>query len=754
MRQLVCIALFLIFSSCAWAHTGSVSGKIYNNETGQPLSNVNVVVNAEKSTTTDIFGYFKISGLKPGNYILKISYVGLKTIEKPIEVREDENAQILEQLTPSSIVLADVTINTGHTQNLSNISALDIELRPVQTSQDVLRLVPGLFIAQHAGGGKAEQIFLRGFDIDHGTDINLSVDGIPVNMVSHAHGQGYSDLHFLIPETIENVDFNKGMYYADKGDFTTAGYAAFHTKKTLDKSRIKIEGGQFGTFRTVAMVDLLGKNNDELPERKQSAYVASEYYMTNGYFNSPQNFNRLNIFAKYNQYIGDDKLLTASFSTFSSKWDASGQIPERAVKSGMIGRFGAIDDTEGGETSRANLNLQFINNLSNRTAITHQLYFTRYNFNLVSNFTFFLNNPEEGDQITQSESRNMYGYKGSFFRELQFLGKETQLEIGAGFRYDDVNDIRLSNTVNRKEVIRDLSRGNIDQTNLYAYVNETLELTSRLSLNAALRFDHFVFNYVDALATNYERRANAKSMVSPKLNLNYKLGPNTSVYVKSGMGFHSNDTRVVVAQQGEKIIPKAYGLDLGATFKPTRSLVVNAALWLLDLEQEFVYVGDEAVVEAGGATRRQGIDFSARYQAIKWLFVDVDLNFTNPKSKDDPEGQNYIPLAPIFTSIGGLSVKLDNGINSSLRYRYIANRPANEDYSIVADGYFLVDAVLNYTQPWFEVGLSIENILNAKWKEAQFDTESRLSNEIEAVSEIHFTPGTPFFLRANVSYFF
>ena len=226
------------------------------------------------------------------------------------------------------------------------------------------------------------------------------------------------------------------------------------------------------------------------------------------------------------------------------------------------------------------------------------------------------------------------------------------------------------------------------------------------------------------------------------------------MYLNSGKGFHSNDTRVVVAQGGKQILPGAYGSDLGVIFKPFPKMVVNAAAWYLWMQQEFVYVGDAGVVEPSGKSRRQGIDLSVRYQLTKTLYFDADLNTAKPRAVEEVKGMNYLPLAPIFTSAGGLSLQTPGGLNGSLRYRYIANRPANEDNSIVAKGYFVSDMQLNYTKSRYSVGLSVQNLLNTQWKETQFATESRLKNESGPVEEIHFTPGTPFSAKLGVTFFF
>ncbi|CAN0329520.1 unnamed protein product, partial [Phaeothamnion confervicola] len=389
---------------------------------------------------------------------------------------------------PGSIELADVVISASTDRPMNTLSPIDIKLRPTNTSQDILRMVPGLFIAQHAGGGKAEQIFLRGFDIDHGTDINLEVDGLPVNMVSHAHGQGYSDLHFLIPELVQLVDFDKGPYFADKGDFTTAGYVSFQTRNSLDKNFFKAEGGQFGTFRGVGGINLFPKGS------KQSGYIASEFYRSDGYFESPQDFKRFNVSGKYsNQFTATDRI-TFGASFFNSNWDASGQIPERAVKSGDISRFGSLDNTEGGKTGRVNAYVKHTHLFGGGSTFDQQAYAVHYNFNLFSNFTFFLNDPINGDQIQQKESRMIYGYKANYHTSGNLFGKELLSHVGGGFRYDDVNDIRLSNTVKR-EFLSSVQRGDVDEANVNAFVSETLALSDRWSLNTAVRFDYFSFQY-------------------------------------------------------------------------------------------------------------------------------------------------------------------------------------------------------------------------------------------------------------------
>lgn len=647
-------------------------------------------------------------------------------------------------------LLPSVTISKDPGDQLKPISKVDIQLRRITNSQEVLPIVPGLFIGQHAGGGKAEQIFLRGFDIDHGTDINISVDGMPVNMVSHAHGQGYADLHFVIPELIESVHFKKGPYYAEKGNLATTGFVDFRTKNVLDKNMVRLEAGQFNTYRAVGMVNLLSK---KAQQRNQSAYIASEYMYTDGYFENPQHFNRLNIFGKYYGKLNKNNTLNISASFFDSKWNASGQIPERAVNDGLIGFFGAIDPNEGGNTGRSNINARLHTALSNGNYIKNQLYYTNYDFELYSNFTFFNIDSINGDQIKQKEKRNIIGYDGSY-TDVRFAGDvKISSEIGIAARYDQTRNSELSRTKDKTTITDPLKLGDIKELNTSIYLDETFWFSKRFSINAGVRFDNFEMNYTDKLANNNVSKANT-SIVSPKLNFHYYLNDKSEIYLTSGKGFHSNDTRVAVQTGGREVLPAAYGSDLGVMLKPTRNLLLNVAAWYLYLQQEFVYVGDEGIVEPSGKTRRMGVDVSVRYQPISWLFLDIDANYCKGRSIDDPKGENYIPLAPVFTSAGGLTYKSKMGLNGSLRYRYMHDRPANENKSVIAKGYFINDISINYTRARFEFGLSLQNLFDVRWKETQFDTESRLQNEPQAVSEIHFTPGTPRFFKMSVAYSF
>jgi len=737
MKELILWALLLCFGfTNAQSLTGIVRGP--NNT---PLENVAIFDrNSGNHTHSDSSGKFTLENVQENDQV-SFSILGFSNYDYTVTA-ESFLQPINITLEEASVSLEQVTI-TPEVNTLGQIIAVDLKTDPVKSSQEILRKVPGLFIGQHAGGGKAEQIFLRGFDIDHGTDINLSVDGMPVNMVSHAHGQGYSDLHFLIPETIEKISFGKGPYNAEYGDFATAGYVGFKTLDKINKNSVSVEYGQFDSFRTVGLFNLLDSKNS-------NAYVATSLNTFNGPFESPQNFNRFNMMAKYILNLSDNQKLKLTASHFQSKWDASGQIPQRAIDSGLIDRFGAIDDTEGGNTSRTNFAVNHSKLFSDNKKVTTNAYFSHYDFELFSNFTFFLDDPVNGDQIAQRENRNIMGFQTEFSDKLKNENFDFSYTAGIGLRYDDVDDNELSHTKNRYEILDRLAFGNVDQINSFAFLNTEFDLGD-FKINPAVRLDYFKFDYENKLSPTYDNRSESKVFASPKLNFIYSPNRDFQLFLKTGVGFHSNDARVVVANSGKNILPAAYGADLGGIYKLTDNLILNTALWSLFLEQEFVYVGDAGIVEPSGKTRRLGVDFGLRYEALDWLYVFGDVNYTYARSTEEPSGEDHIPLAPDLTSTGGIAVEKLGAFSGGLNYRYIKDRAANEDNSIIAEGYFVTDFNINYTYKNLVFGVTVENLFDTAWNETQFATESRLFAEAESVEEIHFTPGSPFFLRGKIT---
>jgi hypothetical protein len=761
IKRPLLLAIALLLTNTLFAQQNSISGKLIDSTTSEPVESVIVkVTGTTNENVTRKNGVFIFRNTKGDS--LTVSLVGYQSKR----VKAEYGKPMLITIVKHIINLQEVKIsnNTGlKTYNI--LTNFDLNRQPAKSAQDLLRLVPGLFIAQHQGGGKAEQIFLRGFDADHGTDVNLSVDGIPVNMVSHAHGQGYADLHFLIPETVASYDFGKGPYYTDKGDFTTAGYVAYFTKPVLNNNVVKVEAGQFNTLRILAMVNLL---SDSAKKKGQSAYIAAErLYSNGGPFALAEHFTRYNIFGKFNAKIGENNKFTAELSTLKSDWRSAGEIPDRAVAEGYIpNRFGVLDTAQGGHTDRTNASVKLTSYLGNNWTMENQLWYSHYYFNLVSNFTFNYYFPTTGDEFRQIDTRDVGGYNGKLSKTATVNNTTFTTTIGAGLRYDHVSPSELDHTENG-QFLEHLQYGKTKELNTNVYFDETIT-TGNWLFNAGARVDYFHFNYVnlapssDPYASDIFTGINPnaqKALISPKLFVEYTFNSQFQLYFKAGKGFHSNDARVVIANQGFETIPAAYGSDLGLNWKPIPNLFINAAVWYLYLQQEFTF-GQDLIAQPGGPispsgkTVRDGVDLSARYQLTSWLFANMNANFARPRYLDSAKGYDHVALAPTFTSTAGLDFKFKNGLNGGISYRYLHNRAANNDYSLTARGYFITDLTVNYTQKRYEIGLAIENLFNHQWDEAQFEYTSQLKNEKAPVDQVSYTPGVPFFAKLKFAWFF
>ncbi len=745
------VLVLMSLSVFSQSNTTILKGIIKDASTGYNIPDVSIaVLEQNKGTISSQDGHYQLK-LPAGAYSIEYSATGYTPIIKKIILKGEEHIQHIG-LHFSETELSEVIIQSDKKKEIgvNNVSKISLKLRPVNSAQDLLKTVPGLFIAQHAGGGKAEQIFLRGFDNDHGTDFAVFVDDIPVNLSSHAHGQGYADMHFLIPETVGDANYYKGPHEASLGNFAVSGAALYTTKSRLNRNAIKLEYGQYDFVRALAMVTLLDKKNF-LSKNYENAYIAVEGTYNKSFFDSPQNLRRLNTFSKYTLDINDKNTLTTSMSTFHSNWNASGQIPKRAVLTGIIDRYGAIDDSEGGDTERIHVNAQLESNLSSQLSFKNQVYYLSNIYNLYSNFTFFQNDPVNGDMIHQSENRDVFAYNGKLSLNSTIGNLKSKTHIGFGIQHNN-NKTKLNNNIKREQ-LEIVNTFKVKETNYSLYLKEQLQLSNKLTLLAGIRGDYFTFN-LEELFPEPGKDDNDAFRLSPKLSLFYDLTKNIQLYAKASSGFHSNYSQAAVRQKSIHPLPKAIGYDLGTEFKIGKKLVANLASWYLKSDAEFVFVSDGFEFENKGRSERIGGEASFRYQPLPYFWLDTDLNYSYGTLLDEPKEANKIPSAPRFTSTGGATLKLKNGIKGSLRYRYLAERPLVEDESIKAADYFLMDAVFNYSKPSYEIGLSVENIFDQKWTEAVFYDSSQLQDESAPVDDFHFTPGTPFLAKLSITYFF
>jgi outer membrane receptor protein involved in Fe transport len=648
----------------------------------------------------------------------------------------------------------------------SSVRDRDFMLRPHPRPVDILQVVPGLYTNQHAGGGKANQYFLRGFDADHGTDVALFVDGVPVNMVSHGHGQGYADLNWLIPELIERVEVNKGPYSAQYGDFATAGAINMVTRRNFEKSQVTLAGGSFETWRglLIATPDVEGWD----------PVIAGQVYGTNGPFDNPEKLQRYSVFAQVTRPLSERSSLSLALTSYGSGWNASGQIPLREVEAGRLSRFGEIDPTEGGNSQRHSLYGTW-RTLTENGEARLMAYAVRYELGLFSNFTFFSRDPDNGDMIEQSDERTLAGLQASYrfrreWRDMAFettFGAQLRTDLIDNSLFNDRQRVRLTPVVDAS--VREGSFG--------LYAQEDITFTPWLRAVLGLRGDLFGFGVDDHLedpGTQEARTSGSRqaARLSPKASLVFGAIPNTELYLNAGAGFHSNDARGVVRQQ-DPVTPltQARGYELGARTRLFDALDLAGSLFLLDLDSELVWVGDEGTTEARSPTRRQGLEAEARLRILPWLFADADLTLSRANFVGNAGNGDAVALAPTVIVAGGMSARHPNGAYGRVGVIHLGDRPATEDRFLTAEGFTRVDATVGYRGSWFEATLGLQNVLNTEWREAQFANVSRLPTEtgaescpvgtrpagedtFEGCEDLHFSPGAPFNAQASFSFFF
>ncbi|WP_437735202.1 TonB-dependent receptor [Sorangium sp. So ce1335] len=636
----------------------------------------------------------------------------------------------------------------------------ELELRPRLRAGDIVEAVPGLFAVQHAGGGKANQYFLRGFDADHGTDVAFSVDGVPVNMVSHGHGHGFTDLYFVIPELVTGLDGTKGPYYASLGDFGTAGAVDLRFAEKLDESLAQLSLGQYGIQRGLVIA------SPELGDAWR-AVAAAEVYRNDGPFLNPERLERFNVFLRATHDIGAAGKIQMTWMSYGSTWYGSGQIPARAVcgegepgqpsppppapgQPPCIDHFGAVDPTEGGATERHMASLAY--STAWRDAdLSAMAYLVRYRFTLYSNFTFFSEDPVHGDQIEQNDDRVVGGADFRLRRRFEHRGVKLTTSLGAQIRADAI-DKSLHHDVAR-ERIEERGRAHVDEGQIGVYVEEDARLRRWLRFVAGLRGQWIDVNVEDRredLGATGSRSSGFRGQMQlfPKLTAIVSPVEGLDLFAHYGRGFHSNDAQgAVLGQGGATLITPATGYEVGARATPLRGLTLSAAGFLLDLDSELVWSGDAGATEPSGQTRRYGLEVGARYRLGSWLFADVDATFTRARFRANAGNGSAVALAPTRTLTAGVGVRPTVGAFTpfaALRVKAIGARPATEDESLTAEGFTVVDANAGLRWRDVEVAVDVQNLLDTTWREVQFASESRLPHEPAAVTGIHYSPGWPF----------
>jgi outer membrane receptor protein involved in Fe transport len=666
-------------------------------------------------------------------------------------------AQTPDLVAPEVEVIGtyDTGVGTSDAASEGRVTQRRIETRPALRPGELLEYVPGVIITQHSGDGKANQYFLRGFNLDHGTDISIYVAGMPVNMPTHAHGQGYADLNFLIPELVSGITYRKGPYYADVGDFSAAGQASIDYANSLPY--------------TLASVTL-GENNYQRAVLAGSPAFAGgtllyglELMGQDGPWDNPENFAKVNGVLRYSR--GDHKDgFSITGMAYSADWDSTDQIPLRAVESGQLGRFGAIDPSDGGETSRYSLSYEQHQDFQGgRWAV--DVYGIHSRLNLFSNFTYFLDHPfPEGDQFEQAEDRTVFGAhpRVEFYNKIG--GMDNMFRIGLQVRRDELDPVGLYHNVARDR-IETTREDKVTETSIGVYIDDSIQVTDWFRAVPGIRADYYDFDVESSIPQNSGKADD--SLVSPKLNLIFGPWARTEYFLNIGNGFHSNDARgttitvdpsdPTLNTPADKVDPlvRSRGIELGVRTEIIRDVETSLSVWQLKLDSELLFVGDAGTTEPSRPSKREGVEWSTHYRPLSWLLVDFDLSVSRARFTDDDPAGNYIPGSIDKAASLGITVDSLGPWFGMLQYRYFGPRPLIEDDSVRSDTTQITNLRVGYkvNKTW-RAHLDVYNLFDRQDDDITYYYESQLATETSPVEDKHFHPVEPRTLRFTVTAYF
>ena len=772
VRRLSALVLLLLAAARASAEPSSAVKGAVKDESGLALPGVTVELDGlearlSRSVTTDAAGTYEIAGLPPGRYQIALRLPSFATSVKVVSLEAAATGRFDAVLRVA--LTADVLVTSRRTfRNLTDVDEPEhgllgltsagsegvvpsrlIEERPVYRAAEIFEAVPGVVISQHSGEGKANQYYVRGFNIDHGTDLATFVAGVPVNMPTHGHGQGYSDNNFLIPELVSGVQYQKGTYSAEEGDFSAAGSINVNYLNVLDQPLIKLEGGQNGFGRAViAASSKLG--------RGQFLY-AVEAHHSNGPWINPDHYRKLNGVVRYSRGNQQDGLSLTAMG-YSGRWHSTDQVPERAVRSGQLDRFGTIDTTDRGETHRYSLSGEW--RRSTGLGLTQvKAYAIDYGLSLFSNFTYFLDDPVNGDQLEQKDDRSIVGASVTQRFLSHSFGRDTESVIGLQGRLDSIPTVGLYHT-RARERLETIRQDDVDQGSGAAFFQTSVQWTSKLRMIAGLRGDLYGFDVRSSDPANSGHRT--ASLVSPKLSL--VMGPwnDTELYANWGLGFHSNDARGAVQTRdpktGELVQPvdpivRASGAELGVRTVAFRRYQTTVAVWGLDIASELLFVGDAGTTEPTRPSRRVGFEWSNVFTPRTWLTLDADLAWSRARFRDDEPGGNRIPGAVEGVVSAGLTLQDRGRFSGTLRLRYFGPRPLIEDNSVRSRASTTLNGRVNWRlSRQYVLGVEVFNLTDAKASDIDYFYVSRLPGEpAEGIADIHTHPLEPRSFRMSLT---
>ena len=641
--------------------------------------------------------------------------------------------EMLEEVTVTG--RKKVLVGEARSASEGVISQVDIYKRPVQRPGDILEAVPGLIVTQHSGSGKSNQLYLRGFNLDHGTDFATWIDGMPVNMRSHGHGQGYTDINFLMPEIIEEMSFVKGPYHSEIGDFSSAGGVHIQTIDQLDKKSIKVGLGENGFNRILAM-----------GSKKIESEVITGALELQGYdgpwIDITEDVNKVNGFFKFarNNELGK-RSITAMI--YDNEWNSADQIPSRAISEGIIDDFGSLDKTLGGSTRRMSLSSEYSHDHKTNKVVWRS-YIIGYELDLWSNFTYLLDDPVGGDQFKQKDKRTIFG--GSY--ENLWVGNTesfTEHRFGIDFRHDAVDEVGLYRSRER-EIMGPIREDQVDESSISSFYEMSFDLRSSWRAVLGIRADAFKFkvNSKDYNLTDDD----SDFILSPKASIAYAFSDNNEMYFSYGNGFHSNDARGVITFAdpitGEKLSPadplvKSTGFEWGIKALINEQLNTSLAVWSLELDSELLFVGDAGNTEANRPSKRWGIEFNNLWSINEIWSLEADFAYSNAKFNDDDLENRSVPGSLKNVASGILSAEYPSGFFASFSFRYFGEVPLIEDGSIKSEGSTYANLALGWLMDDWQVQLDILNIFDSNDHDIDYFYASRLAGEpANGYEDIHY----------------
>ncbi len=628
------------------------------------------------------------------------------------------------------------------------IGQAEFEFRPLSRPGELVEVVPGMVATQHSGSGKANQYFLRGFNLDHGTDFSAMIDGVPLNLPTHGHGQGYLDLNSIIPELVEVIEFGKGPYHAKMGDFSSAGYVKFHTKHQMERGLAKLGIGENGYYRGVLA--------DSYQIADGHLLFGAEINFYDGPWLRDENLNKFNALIRYTVDEGDRGYAFVA-TTYHSSWDATEQIPKRAVEQQGFPVLGTIDDTIGGNMERYSLSANWWRQ-SEHGETRLSSYAVYSDFNLYSNFTYFLDNPIHGDQITQQDRRYIVGGEAVHTQYENWFELDVKNIVGLQIRHDYIPHVALHKSQGRT-LLRTVSEHKVKQTSIAVYGENEVQWTKKFKSIVGLRGDFYFYDVTSQLLpANSGETSDAQ--LSPKLS--FVLGPwqRTEYYLNMGRGFHSNDARGTTIkfdpESGDPAktvdpLVSTLGAEIGLRTQYISGLVSTLSLWWLELDSELVFVGDAGGTEPSSKSQRYGVELSNFYKPSHWLTLDFDVALTQSEFIGVPANEKEIPNSVGTTVSSGVTVDLPNGLFASLQARYFGDMPLTEDGSVFADSTTIVNLGAGYRYKNFRFEVNVFNLFDSTDKDITYFYESRLDGEAAGIEDVHFHPVEPRAIRLQAS---